>query len=357
VFAGIGCLIALPIILLIVAMIVILPHLFNGGLPGVFVPEEVVEKSFLYNLTLLKGITLFLLIGIPVAALIYWILAQVFKLNPVNKTIKATGLAIWLIAAVFFLFAPGKYSDNNFSIFPFIRWEWKITENVTESSHPSGWISGDGAFFEKEDVIDEPIEAIRLLPNLKVNLQIEQTSSGKTTILFSGDENLVKNVSYKIEDKKLRLNAEHSIYHDNNLIIHIKTPILKQLEVYSSGSVFFPRAFTADDFELVLKSVSKFKIDSLTVNSLDISANDVGTIEIAGKVHNAHLKLNGLGSLDTRELVADSVYAHVDGDGAIRCYPVKYLNAKMEGAGSITYFNDPPEKVTAITGSGEINKE
>ncbi|MDR3308935.1 MAG: DUF2807 domain-containing protein, partial [Tannerella sp.] len=216
---------------------------------------------------------------------------------------------------------------------------------------------GNGLFSEKEDVINEPIEAIRLLPRLKVNLQIEQTSSDKTIILFSGDENLIENVSYEINDKKLILKAEHPIYQSNNLIIRIQTPVLRRLELYSEGSAFFPHGFTSDDFEIELKSVVKFKIDSLTANSLDVYAHGVGAVEIAGNVDNVRLKLDGLGSIDTRELVADSVYAHVDGDGAIQCYPVKYLNAKAGGEGSISYFNDPPKKVTAITGSGEINKE
>jgi len=61
--------------------------------------------------------------------------------------------------------------------------------------------------------------------------------------------------------------------------------------------------------------------------------------------------------LNADELIADTVKARVDGIGTLDCYPVNYLDAKVEGIGKITYHNSPSTRKEVMLGLGKIEEQ
>jgi hypothetical protein len=67
--------------------------------------------------------------------------------------------------------------------------------------------------------------------------------------------------------------------------------------------------------------------------------------------------MEGAGSIDASGLIADSVFAKVEGIGSIKCNPISYLKGSVNGIGSLTYKEEPKEKDMEMSGIGKIGKE
>ena len=206
-------------------------------------------------------------------------------------------------------------------------------------------------------MICEPIEAIRIGDHLSAKLIIEQTASDSTTLQLSGDENLIENVNYESKNGQLLLSAAHSVKRRNNLVIRIQTPTLKKFTIYSIGTASFPGTFTAETFVIELKGVGSVTMDNLLARSLEVDADGVGSVDLAGKVEHARLEADGVGKIDALQLEADTVYARLDGIGYIRCHPLKYLNAHSGGIGKISYKTEPADKDVHSSGISKIGKD
>ncbi|MDR2469466.1 MAG: DUF2807 domain-containing protein [Tannerella sp.] len=352
---GLACLIVLPLLFAFGIMIIVLfAVLFGigGEFTGGFF--EVADTAFSVHHPLLASITFILLTGIPLVALIYWGIARIAKLKPASKTVNRVALAVWLIALILFFFYGIKINKSHIFT-PFQG--WNISESGINLHHKDKGIRGNDVFSEKEYVISEPVEVIRTGNRLSAKLIIEQTTSDSTTLRLSGDENLIANVNYEWKNKQLLLSAGHSIKQRNNLVIRIQTPALKKFTMHSVGSASFPESFTAEVFVIELKGVGSVTVNDLSARSLEVDADGVGSVDIAGKVERVRLETDGVGKIDALQLVADTVYAQLDGVGYIRCNPLRYLKARSGGVGKISYREEPVEKDVHASGISKIGKD
>ena len=358
---GLGCLIALSFLFGFgIVIIVLFALLFgvSGGLAGRFI--DVAGAVFSVHYPLLAFITFLLVTGIPLVALMYWFIARIAKLRPTNKTVKRIGVVVWLIALILF-FCSGFHINNSQVSTPWGEWTISVSgENLdtgNKNIRENRRISGNDVFSEKKYVICEPIEAIRIGDHLSAKLIIEQTASDSTTLQLSGDENLIENVNYESKNGQLLLSAAHSVKRRNNLVIRIQTPTLKKFTIYSIGTASFPGTFTAETFVIELKGVGSVTMDNLLARSLEVDADGVGSVDLAGKVEHARLEADGVGKIDALQLEADTVYARLDGIGYIRCHPLKYLNAHSGGIGKISYKTEPADKDVHSSGISKIGKD
>ena len=160
--------------------------------------------------------------------------------------------------------------------------------------------------------------------------------SGRSYVEVHGYENLVKNIDAHVEDGDLIIESkDHFNIINNNLKITVHVPQLDQIQLSGVGSV---------------KTESLFTFDHLRVK-----LGGVGSISLSGKANRLYLESAGVGSINTKELACDSVYAHTAGVGSISCNAMKYLSAQVSGVGSISYTGDP-QVDKKITGVGSVKK-
>jgi phage shock protein PspC (stress-responsive transcriptional regulator) len=353
---GIGCLIGLPLIFaLMIAIIVLFAVLFGvgGGLLTAIPFGFIHDTSFLtFDHPLLASTSFIFVIGIPLVVLIYSIVAGIAKFTPVSKGVKWTILAVWILALLLLLGSGFRVNKNH----GFWGWQFNVADNIRYSD----------IYTEQEYVIDQPFAYIDLDDDLICNTQIEQTAEGPATIKISGDERLVKYVQYEVEKGHLRLFApEWKKWHIGKKFstkfekigIRINTLGVKEIESNSVGNVWIANAFKADSLKLELDGVGKFRADSLDIQFLEATFDGAGEIVLGGQARKAWFEMDGAGSINALDLLADSVYAKVEGVGSVKCNPVAYLKGTVNGIGSLTYKEEPREKNTEISGIGRIGKE
>jgi uncharacterized membrane protein len=354
VFVGLGCIVGLPVIFIILLLLVVLFSVLfgvGGGILGLF-PLSIFDGSigFLEVSNPILATTMFIIVLlIPLIALIYGIIAYFAKLKPLNSAVKWVSMLIWIVALIMFLCSG--FRINKDRLFKNGN-TYSLIDNITH--HNSNSIKGNGIFAENEDFLFSPIDYITIEESLIANLQIEQVLNDTSSILISGDENLVSEVHYSLENNELRLSTYQGFYlqQDDNIVIRIQTPSLKGIKVEAIGNISMKNAFIGDTFKIKLEGAGQFRADSLNIHSLEVNIEGIASVTLGGVVNNAELNLEGAGKIHAFELLSDSVLARVDGIGSIECNPVSFLKGNVNGIGKIAYKNEPKQKNIGVVGIG-----
>jgi phage shock protein PspC (stress-responsive transcriptional regulator) len=347
---GIGCLFGLPLIFVLMIVIIVLFAVLFGVGGGLL---EAIPHGFFHDISfltfdhpILASTAFIFIVGIPLVVLIYSIVAGIAKFKPVNRSVKWIILVMWILALLL-LFASG-FRSNQF--------DWGYHSDT-------GW--SDGIYAEQEYVVDQPFESIYLDDDLICNTQIEQNGEKPSAIKVYGDNNWVKSVRHEVKGNRLHIYVpDRKKFHigkkfSNNsdqMNLYINTPGVKSIKSKAVGNLTIPNAFEIDDLNLEIEGVGKFQADSLCVHSLKVNMEGAGSVVLGGQVQNVRLDMEGAGSIDALALIADSVLAKVEGIGSIKCYPIAYLNGKVNGIGSLTYKEEPKQKHVSMFGIGHIGK-
>jgi len=365
---GIGLLIGLPLLFAFFIVIIVLFAVLFGvgsGLLGAL-PFGLGEGLSYISVQhpILASITLIIVIGLPLIALIYAIISHFAKFKPMDRSVKWMLFAVWIISFVLFfcsgfrLNASASDIHRTFSLFPFFNLKWNATTMYDDDFEYVD--DHDFILSEEEFVLDGHFDKIRFV-DMIASVEIKQIATGPATMTVSGDNRLVKRLKYEISDNQLIVECgkkrTHIGLNTRKFTVAICTPELKALEYSGIGELFIPGALYSDELDILQNSAGKFDADSLYVKRLKINANGVGAVFVAGQTANCELKMKGIGALDAGELKADTVNASVEGIGSLSCFPLKYLDAKVNGIGKITYLNEPNYKILVKVGLGSIEKE
>jgi len=149
---------------------------------------------------------------------------------------------------------------------------------------------------------------------------------------------------------------------DENILPLITTRVQKRTLVISSDSTFETKA----DSEIIIniKSLNEFTFDgvgesvinNVSSEKLTCNINVVGSCELIGKVESFNISVNGVGSVNAKQLIADDVIASLNGVGSVKLYAKNSLNASVNGIGGLTYYGNPSEFTLNDSGLGGISK-
>ena len=351
--AGLGCLVGLPLLFALFIVIIVLVAVLlgvGGGLLGVnseflgFLPPFFIVQHPVLSIT--TGI---LLIVIPVVAITYSIIAQIFKWKPLRQLIKWFFLLIWILAFVLFFSFGFRIIGNH---------DWGNTEWRRADFTNSYNIQGNGSPFNKTIDFEEAVTSLEIGRSIVADFQIEQTQNETPSIEISGYKNLVEQVKYELRDGRLVLSSNNSRQRGSkNLKIILRTNELKSIQMNHIGNIRMNRAFTGDELEVRIRGVGSFRADDLYVNSLTVRSEGVGSAILSGKADKASFETAGTSNINALDLLSNSVYARVNGVGSIQCNPVEYLEGHVNGVGSIIYKEEPKTKNVSTSGVGKIRKK
>jgi hypothetical protein len=97
-------------------------------------------------------------------------------------------------------------------------------------------------------------------------------------------------------------------------------------------------------------------ITHFTGDSLSVDYAGAGTLKADGKVKTLKLQIAGVGSIDTKDLIAQNVTANVGGVGSVKVYASESLDADVGGVGSLKYYGNPHTVHKSAGGVGSISK-
>ena len=170
-----------------------------------------------------------------------------------------------------------------------------------------------------------------------VNLHIEV---GKAqSVVVSGSDDLVADLQTEVVGNELKLHMRRDTTnfnsHHDSLNVTITVP---QLTAFTMGGA------------------GETTITHMSGDSLEVRFGGAGSLRADGSVRNLTMHIGGVGSIDTRELHADSATVSVGGVGSVKVWASNRLDASLGGVGSLTYYGDPKTVNTNGGGLGSISK-
>ncbi len=347
-----GCLIALPLLFALFIVIVVLISLIFGFSSALFFPLDFLGFDWNGVATthpIISSVALILVLGIPLFSIIYALLSSNKKVKPLNKTTKWIGFLVWIIALIA-LILSGIQLSKEFN-FTNKHKDWNITYNTGSNA-----IEGSGAIADRTEELPS-FSQLKIDDDLIATVRIRQGAN--SNILINGDDNIINKIKWESEGEELELGiSDHAnLQFKSNLIIIVTTPKISEVKMGALSKVSVDNKVETPDFRLRVEGAGSFIADSLYVQNLDCSMEGIGKITLGGKANRASMKLEGAGKIEASELKTDSLTAKLQGVGSIKCNPIAFLDASLDGVGKITYKEEPKTKKTSINGMGKLGKE
>ena len=350
--AGIGCLLAFPLLLALFIVIVVCVSLLFGLGGAMFFPFSFFGFNWdIANMgnPIIPGIALIALLGIPLYAIIHSWLSNSGKAKPFSMTAKWIQIIIWCVALGVLIY-NGVKIEKNLDKINFNNW--------TVSSGNGIDISESGNIIDRTEELSI-FDQLKIENNLIANIRVRVDKDKTPQILMNGDENIVNHIKWKQNGNELKLYYEKGfkLNQRNNLIVVITVPDVSSIRMESIGQLTIDNKIERSDFKVKLEGAGTIQADSIYVKNLNCEMEGVGKINISGKTNRSYLKLEGTGKINASNLTSDSLTVRLNGVGSISCDPVEYMKASVEGIGKVKYMNEPKKKDVTINGMGKVSKE
>ena len=155
---------------------------------------------------------------------------------------------------------------------------------------------------------------------ISVHIEVGKAQS----VIASGDDDFLADLQTEVVGNELKLHLRHDdtimSRHQGNLKVTITVPQLTAFSMAGAGETF---------------------ITHMSGDGLDVRFGGAGSFKAEGSVKNLTLNIGGVGSIDTRELHADTATVTVGGVGSVKVYASTRLDAAVGGVGSLTYYGEP----------------
>ena len=167
---------------------------------------------------------------------------------------------------------------------------------------------------------------------MNVTVEVGKTQS----ITIKGNEKFASRVITEVIGNELILSykEKHNIHISDDAQVIITVPQLNRFKMEGAGLTRLIN-INSDDFEL--------------------SYEGAGMLVATGKTKYLRLRAQGVGLVETKDLVAERADVNVEGIGAVSVNAREKLNANVQGIGTLTYYGNPKQLAKSVEGIGSIH--
>ena len=180
-----------------------------------------------------------------------------------------------------------------------------------------------------------PFSTISNSGPISVHIEVGKAQS----VTVSGNDELVGDLLTEVVGNELKLHMRHDTTnfnsHHDSLRVTITVPQLTAFTMAGAGETV---------------------ITHMSGDALDVRFGGAGSLKADGSVRNLTLNVGGVGSIDPRDLHAESATVNVGGVGSVKVWASARLDASVGGVGSLTYYGDPKTVNTNGGGLGSISR-
>lgn len=190
------------------------------------------------------------------------------------------------------------------------------------------------ASFAHADEQNRSVPAFKAINNRGAfNLVIEV---GKAqSVLVRGDDKFVSRVVTEVVGDELMVSYrdKNSIKISDNAQVTVTLPELNKFKMEGAGLT---------------------TINNVAGQRFEVDYEGVGKLNVSGKVQMLRLKVQGVGMVDTKALIAEVADVSVEGVGSVTVYASERLKANVQGIGSLNYYGNPRSVSKSVEGIGSV---
>jgi len=192
-------------------------------------------------------------------------------------------------------------------------------------------IEGSGNVITK-DVAVQPFDELEASGVFNVVL----TQGNKEAVKIEAEDNLQQLFEVKNEGKKLIVSMKKDSHFDSKkkMIVYITFKNLKNMDLKMVGNLTSEGSLNFDNLGLNNKSVGSVEL-KLAAQKLDINNKSVGNLKLSGKAENAVIKSNSVGSIKASDLTVQTMDIDNDGVGSAEVNAAKEIKVRESFLGKV----------------------
>lgn len=205
-----------------------------------------------------------------------------------------------------------------------------MTSNNNNNYHmPSGRI-----IREKRD--------LPLFEGIHVNgsIQIFITQSNDQSITVEDDENYVRFVDTRVQNKILYVSNHNSFNSNNQPTVYISVKEVQQISVYGASSMTGQSVIQMNNLNIDVHGSSHLDLQ-LNVQQVNLRSSGSSDVVLSGIVNAIESSILGSSNLDASGLIADDFNISMNGSSSANINVRNHLGYDVSGASSLTYGSNP----------------
>lgn len=156
------------------------------------------------------------------------------------------------------------------------------------------------------------------------------------SVRIAAEENLLGYIRTSVKGNTLVIDTKKNLSPRKEIKILITTPSLSYIE--ASG---------ANDIRII----------GIKGDSFEANLSGAGTLDLSGEAKRFDADLSGAGTINAKDLIARNVSISVSGAASAEVFAKETLDASVSGVGSISYYGNPENTKTTVSGVGSINRK
>jgi hypothetical protein len=156
---------------------------------------------------------------------------------------------------------------------------------------------------------------------------------GQPQVSVTGDDNIISSLVLKLNDGHLNISLPLSYSTQQDIVVHVSSPVLNDLEIEGSGDA---------------------RVEDIVSSDFKIKLSGASEIFISGTVDHFALNITGASEMNGRDLVARYADVEMTGSGDCSITVTEKLKVLINGAGDMTYYGHPETVLRQVNGVGEI---
>lgn len=195
----------------------------------------------------------------------------------------------------------------------------------------SGFLCASYAYAEEQTRIVPAFKTINNKGAFNLVVEVGKTQS----VIIKGDDKFVARVVTEVVGDELMVSYrdKNSIKISDTAQVIISIPELNKFKMEGAGAT---------------------TINNVNGQRFEVDYEGVGLLSANGKVQMLKLKVQGVGMVDTKGLIAEVADVSVEGVGSVKVYASDRLKAIVQGIGSLNYYGNPRSVSKSVEGIGSV---
>ncbi len=193
---------------------------------------------------------------------------------------------------------------------------------------------------------------------IKGNFSVYLNQNEKTSLTIKGPKKELRNIIVKVKSNALSIEQEKTsnlFSKSPHFIIELNLSQIEMLKIDGSVDLNTSKLMKGNSFFLDIGGLSKIDFNELKYDKIKVICGGASEVILRGNCDKLWIKLDGAGLVDGQNLKASDAYASCNGLGNIIVNSDNFLQATIDGIGSIQYLGNPQIIKKSVDGLGTIS--
>jgi len=187
------------------------------------------------------------------------------------------------------------------------------------------------------------------------NYTIFLEKGDKPALTITADENLMQYIETEVRGDQLKVESTENIKSDEGLKLNITYDKLTSLEIGGAAEIENEGVLVSEYFNLDMSGAGSVDLD-LDVKHLELTISGAGSVNFKGKAIEQEVQMSGAGEYDAKDLLSQTCRISISGVGSADVNVEQKLVGEVSGVGGITYWGNPQDVQTNVSGLGGIDR-